>query len=397
MKRILIALLLGLASTACGDDDDDTGADGDADADADGDADACPVERLQEAALDAMEATLSPGLTLAVEQDEGCNVALAVGMADLEAELELQPGDVMRVGSITKTFTAAVILQLVEEGVLSLDDTIDRWWPSFPNADRITLRHLLAHTSGVFNYSEDADVIEGFGTEGGLWSTSITPEEIIAIAAENDPYGEPGTVFHYSNTNFIMAGVVIEDATGMTYGRAVRERLLDPFGLSSTFVEGEEEVPGLIQGYVYQHTTRIDPDTGATIRETELVEDVEFDISWAWSAGAVASTSADLVRWVRLLYSTDEVLSAESRAEMMTPVEVPDGGPSYYGLATLVLDTGYGMSYGHNGLVNGFNAIVSFVPDHVIAVASIANAYDAPGGSGRAVDNTLFELLEPAD
>lgn len=371
---------------------------GDGDGDADGDADVCPVDRLQESLDAAVELALAPGGTLAVDQTGGCVWEGASGLADVDGEVPVHVGDMMRIGSITKGFTAAVILQLVEEGMLALDTTIDAFWPDFPNADRIQIRHLLSHTSGVFNYSEDPSIFgEEFGDPEGPWGNPTVHEHLVEVAAGHEPYGEPGTVYHYSNTNFIMLGLITEQVTGSTWAVEVRARLLDPLGLTHTFVEGDEAVDGLIRGYRYEQQTHVDPETGETTRDTVLVDDTDsMDPTWAWSAGVIVSTASDLTKWARALYAGDAV-SDEMRAEMLTPVVLPDGTETHYGFAVIVNETEDGPYYWHNGLVNGFNGEVGLYADLDLALASLVNMYDSPGGSHSAVGNASYEMIVGED
>ena len=419
MKLMLVVLLGVCASTlavGCADDDDDAMGDGDADADADadgdgdgdsdadgdadadGDGDACPVERLQAAIDDAVAGATAPGGTLAVNESGGCVWEGASDVADVTTDDDVVAADLFRIGSITKSFTAAVLLQLVADGVVGLDDTIDRWWPDFPNAERIAVHHLLEHTSGVFNYTEDEEL---FGLElddpDSPWNEPTLHEDLVRLAAEGVPYGEPGEVYHYSNTNYVMLGLIIEDLTGSSWAAEVRARLLDPLGLTRTFIEGDEEVPGLVHGYAWTQSDRFDPETGEIIHGDPVLADWTdlYHPTWAWSAGCLVSTSGDLARWAHALFEGD-VVTPELRARMLTPIVLPDGTETNYGFATVIQQTPYGPLYWHNGLVPGFCSHYGLYPDSGLAIASLANLFDGPGAPAVAMDYAAYEFLEPA-
>jgi D-alanyl-D-alanine carboxypeptidase len=320
--------------------------------------DACTVhgEAMQEALADGWADAGTPGAALAVSTP-ACGLWLgAVGSST--ADEALRADQVMRIGSVTKTFVAAAILQLAEEGQLALDDPTSAWVEGVPDGEAITLRMLLSHRSGLFNYTEDP----------GFWTAALgepekkwTPAELVAWAVAEPPLFAPGADFSYSNTNYIVLGMVAEAASGQELGALVRERFLDPLALERTSFDGLEPVAGdLAHGYLANGddaTHYMDP-------------------SWAWAAGAIVSDVGDLVRWSAQLYGGD-VLSAEMREAMVTAIGylAPGNG---YGLGAIIVEPPAApvTAYGHGGDIPGYHTHVFYMPDQQAAFAAVTNGDD---------------------
>jgi D-alanyl-D-alanine carboxypeptidase len=237
----------------------------------------------------------------------------------------LLAGDRFRIGSITKTFTAAVLLQLVGENALALDDPLDRHYLGFPRGDVLTLRHLASHTSGIYDVAYDGEVV---GNSHEKWD----PDDLIAIAAAEPALFAPGAEYSYSNTNYLLLGRVIENATGRSFAGEVRARLLDRFRLEDTFVETDEPVPGgMARGYFVgaDLTDQIDPSTG-------------------WAAGGMVSNATDVVRWLELLVD-GPVHAPELRDAMQERARPADGSKPNYGIGLHLEASEHGVLYGHSG------------------------------------------------
>jgi D-alanyl-D-alanine carboxypeptidase len=174
-------------------------------------------------------------LVLGVERADRRVALAASGAVKSGGARAVAPSDRLPIGSATKSFVATVVMQLRDEGALSLDDSLASWLPDFPRAARIRVRHLLGHTSGVFDYTQD----DGFA-DLVLADHRFTPEEMVAIAAAHDPLFEPGAGWSYSNTNYILLGRVIEAVTGHTAAAELRTRILEPLGMADTFLLGSE-------------------------------------------------------------------------------------------------------------------------------------------------------------
>jgi D-alanyl-D-alanine carboxypeptidase len=354
MRRTSVLLLWAVA--ACGGDGDDAPA-------------APPTleDELQRTLEESVYVENAPGGTLAVVTPELGTWIGATGYADLGAGLAMAPSDRFGIGSITKTFTSAVLLQLAEEGKVSLDEPLATHYPDFPRAEELHLRHLLTHTSGIYDFAYDPDVLAGHDR---VWD----PEELVAIAAVQPPAFAPGEQYDYSNTNFILLGLVIEDITGETWAHEVRTRLLDPLGLADTFVASDEEVPGAAHGYFGSDdwTLDISPTTG-------------------WAAGAMVSNAPDLLRWSdALLYG--DVLSEASREAMRTPVTLNDGSTRLYGLGLDLVGSEYGTRIGHGGDAIIYRASMYHLPEENVTIVALVNGFPC---EAKVVANAAWDLLLP--
>jgi D-alanyl-D-alanine carboxypeptidase len=248
------------------------------------------------------------------------------GLAELGTDRPVDPDGWFRVGSVTKTFTAAVVLSLVGDGQVALDDSCEVLLPGLvPDGHGITVRQLLNHTSGLYNYTDDmpdaAEIVRGHFDH---WD----PQRALRMAFAHEPLFEPGTAWSYSNTNYIVLGVLIESVTRGSYAEAVRTRVLDPLDLRRTIVPGDDvKLP--------------DPHAhGYLSVDGELVDMAELNASQAWAAGEIVSTAADLNRFYAALLTGDLLQPSELQAMLTT---VDNGGP----------DRGYGLGIGRHQLADG--------------------------------------------
>ena len=270
----------------------------------------------------------------------------AAGVANVANNVPIEARDRFEVGSVTKPFTAATLLKLVEAGTLTLEDTLTDWLPetvtaTLPNADAITLRHLLNHTSGVAEY--DAILVERGMANPTIFLRDWLPEDIVGLIADSPPFFAPGEGWQYANTNFILAGMVIEAATGNDLASEIRTHIIDPLGLQNTFLAAEEEIPdGYVSGY-------LDFDEDGNLDDVSIA-----NLSWTWAAGAIVSNTEDLIQFSEALYG-GELLSTAAQSEMFTLV---DTGRGYsYGLGMMSFETpDLGQVVGHRGGSLGFNA-----------------------------------------
>lgn len=307
--------------------------------------------RATHRAMEAAVAAGVPGVTATARDGRGTWAATA-GVGDLRTERKRSPQDRYRVGSITKTFVATVLLQLEAEGKLSLDDTVDTWLPGLVTGNghdgtRITLRQLLNHTSGVFDYTADEDFGRTYFTkEGGFFEhryDTLAPEELVRIALAHEPDFEPGTSWNYSNTNYVLAGMVIEKATGRPYGEEVRRRVIDPLHLTATSVPGTRSSLPRPSSRAY---SKLAPTaTGPTYDVTRI------NPSLAHSAGEMISDSKDLNRFYRALL-TGRLLPREQLEEMTTMVPVDATRAYGLGLMRTTLSCGVAV-WGHGGGIHG--------------------------------------------
>jgi D-alanyl-D-alanine carboxypeptidase len=283
----------------------------------------------------------APGALVVLRTPTGIRRA-ASGLAELSPRVKLRATDDFRIASLTKSFVAAVVLELVGEGKLQLDDTVERWLPGVvPNGSAITIRELLNHTSGLYNYSDDA------GFRSTLASDPMhnwTPGELIAIGTSQPPYFPPGTAWLYSNTNYILLGLIVEKVTGSTVAQQLRDRLFQPLGLPSTLLGTTVQIDGsYAHGYVGAATL---PLGGKLLDISSLMSP-----SWMWAAGAIVSNGDDVTRFYTALLG-GKLLPPNLLAAMRT---VYDG--SGYGLGIARSATACGTAYGHTGDAIGWRTI----------------------------------------
>ncbi|MER5769073.1 serine hydrolase domain-containing protein [Streptomyces sp. NPDC001985] len=327
----------------------------------------------------ALRSALSHGApgALARVQDGASVRTFAEGVADRATGRAVTAAERFRVGSVTKTFTAVVLLQLVDEGRLTLDSPVTRHLPGVLPDDRITVRHLLSHRSGLYDYTNVlfARTVAGFEA---VRNRVFTHRELLDISLAEPRTGQPGAAYSYSNTNFVVAGMLVEKLTGVSTGAAYRERIINPLGLADTFyVHPSTAIPGThTKGY-------LTPDSA----NASLIDSTRQTASWAQSAGALISSARDLNTFFAALLR-GELTSTAGLAQMRkwTAVNSTQG----YGLGLRRRDLSCGVSvYGHNGTVQGYYTYSFTSGDGARSVTSAANT-----SNNSAVLNTLPRTLE---
>jgi len=288
----------------------------------------------------------APGALAVVRSRSGIERAQA-GLARRHPSIAMAATDRFRVASITKTFVATVVLQLVAEGKIGLDDPVERWLPGLvPNGGAITIRELLDHTSGLFDYLHDARFARAVVAEPGrVWQ----PRELVAIATSHPPLFPPGGGWSYSNTNYILLGLVVETATGATIDQALQQRLFQPLALTATSFPTSTQIDGQrADGYVGSSTLP---------RLRSLVDTSIVSPSLGWAAGEIVSTGDDLTSFYAALLG-GRLLPPSLLAAMKTAAPGVE-----YGLGLLQLDTHCGRVYGHEGDLLGYRTVVYASPD----------------------------------
>jgi D-alanyl-D-alanine carboxypeptidase len=281
------------------------------------------------------------------------------GLANLAANTPVQTRDRFQIGSITKTFVATVVMQLVQEGRLSLDDTLSQRLPAtlvgrIPNNEQIQVRQLLNHTSGVFNY---ADVI--FDAATNLFREWTAPE-LIAFAYDN-AYFAPGTSWRYANTNYVLLGEIVAAVTGAPVSQAIRDRILTPLGMSNTFF-ATDNIPGsVVSGYW-------DIDNNGSLNDVSFLS-----LSWAGASGDMISTAPDLTRFSEALFG-GQLVTPATLNQMLTFVDTPNSGTfNGYGLGIARLRGVPGEVYGHNGLTLGYRSNLWYSPAEEVSYVDLQN------------------------
>jgi D-alanyl-D-alanine carboxypeptidase len=283
-----------------------------------------------------------PGMVAQVRDVRGRWFGSA-GVADTRTGRERQEHERFRIGSAAKAFTATVVLLLEAEGRLSLDDTVDTWLPGLVrgngnDGNAITIRHLLNHTSGIFNYGNDAEEFAKFFGPAYLEHRfdEYTPEQLVRIGLRNPRYfPEPGDGFTYSNTGYFLAGMVIEQATGRTLADEIERRIVRPLGLTGTYLSGLETK---IRGPHPRHYSTL----FAAEPDAEVYDVTEQSATTGWAAGGMVSTVRDLDRFVSALLR-GELLPPAQHAEMFAMVETKARTAEGTWIDPWIPDTTYGL------------------------------------------------------
>lgn len=318
-----------------------------------------------------------------------------VGYADEERRRPMTPAMQSVIGSVTKTFTAMLVLQEVAEGRLSLDDRLARWYPDVPKAEEITLAMLLNMSSGIEDYlNSDIETVanELLADPGRRYA----PDAMIAKGATMPrAFDVPGSEFYYSNTNTVILGRILERETGERYAALLRERLFEPLGLSRTFLDtsGRLRAP---HAQTYSSVFSIDPE-GPPVGLT-----TDWSQSIVWSAGGLASTIDDLGRWGRILGTGRGAIPAALAAERLEQC-APSGTSETaitieYCLGLVVVrdtESRRPITLWHNGRVFGGVSYVGYYPATGAVVAVMANS-DLSGADGEAVSMRGKAAIEAA-
>lgn len=305
----------------------------------------------------------SPGVIALVNDGHGVKLQ-AAGVADTESGRPLRPSDRFRAGSLTKSFVATVALQLVGEGKLSLSDTIDHWLPGIlPYGDQVNLRQLLNMTGGVPDYQRllEPKVLQG----GDAATRTYSPRELVAMVADKQPDFAPETSWNYSSTNYILAGLIIERATGHRLCDELEQRIFEPlhlrhtaFPIATTGIEGRHAHGyGLVDGKLRDLTV--------------------FNSSAAWATGGLVSTASDMARYWRSLLG-GKLLAPAQLAAMKTTVPIGNGYPGSYGLGIMELETQCGTLWGNGGDLPGYSNEFFNSEDGKLQAAVIVNINPIP-------------------
>lgn len=324
--------------------------------------------------VDSVRAELNvPGVSVTVITAGGTWTGTS-GLADASTRVTAET--VFEIGSITKTFTGALAVRLWESGTLALDDTVSRWLPDLPEADRMTVRQLLRHTSGLYDaFTDSAFMPAILRAPWRAW----TAAEVLAIGGAAD--FPPGGGWHYSSSGYVAAGAIMERVTGRPLPELLREHFVIPLGLSRTYYGAHDAVPApRAHGYY-------DVNDDGRLDDLSLLMPSTALLSAAGPAGAVLASSPDLAVWLRALVS-GRVLSDSGRSALLEFVDRPDG--HHYGLGVLRVVLDGVVLLGHRGNTAGFSAAAWHAPDANITVVVLTNA---PGIQVTPFVRALLRLL----
>ena len=339
-----------------------------------------PTAQLQ-ALLDAQVSDAGvPGAILAVETKDGVWIG-AAGKADLATNLPMAPDMQVRLGGVTKVFTAALIMKLVEENKIALTDTVQQWLPDLivpgtvPYSAQITVAMLLNHTSGLYDYVGDQYFTDLLLSDPYYaWPSDSTYDEVIYWIY--DTVFLPGTAVEYCNAGYYLLGKIAEAATGDTdtVENMIKIRFFDPLTMSKTTLNrgGQfQTTEPYTRGYCW-----IDADYYPTLVDTaKLVDTSDWDLSWGWTAGSGVSTAQDMLTWTRALFG-GQVVNAQSLTQMTTP---NDPANTYgFGLEVVDSDPWFGEKmYSHGGENPGVVARWLYYPDSGRTIFIILNRFDS--------------------
>ena len=331
-----------------------------------------------------------PGATLGVVLANGESFGLAVGYSDRDAKTPMKPDDRMLAGSVGKTFAAATAFQLVREGKIDLDDKIEKyfgkepWFDKLPNARAITIRQLMNHTSGLVRY-EFKETFTNALTANPMkvW----TPEERLAYLFGEKAAFEAGKGWDYSDTNYIVLGMIIEKVTGKKFYDEAQRRLIKPLKLSDTIPQEGPVMKGVVQGYAGLPNPFGGKD--AMIDNGKFVINPQLE----WTGGGYASTSLDLARWAKLMYE-GKAYDPALLPQVLDGVAAPMlGKETKYGLGVIIRQTQAGRSYGHSGFFPGYLTDMMYFPDERVAIAVQVNT-SVGKDLGKPLGRVLVEALQ---
>lgn len=334
------------------------------------------VAKVEALVADALKAPGAVGLSIAVARDDRLLLDQGYGMAEVEHGAPADAETLFRIGSVTKQFTGAAVMRLVEQGSLSLDDDLTTFLPDYPTQGHaVTIRHLLTHTSGIKSYTEIEQLMERDS------AIELTHAELLAYFKDEPFAFAPGERFAYNNSGYYLLGMIIERIAGKPYAAHMQEAFFTPLGLTRTRCDSNSEIiAGRAQGY--------------RLVNGEVVNDRHLGMSVPGAAGALLSTAGDLVRW-QLALGSGKVVSPESYAQMTTPGVLSDGKPTGYGFGLVMDELDGRRRIQHGGGINGFASTLSHFPDDGVTIAIISNSEDLRGDLVRKIQRAALGVEAP--
>jgi len=352
-------------------------------------------QEFQQKLNELQQAEGFPGITAGIVLPDGQSMSFASGWADIEAKVKMNPHDRMLSGSIGKTYVAAVALQLIKEKKFSLEDKIslffkdENWFPRLPNAQNITVKMLMNHTGGLPRYVLKKDLWAQLKqSPDKVW----TPEERIAFILDDKPVHPAGEGWAYSDTDYILVGMIIEKVTGHPYYEELNKRILQPHGLKFTSPSDSRRLQGLVPGYTGDGTPPFELP-GKMVENGVYMINPQFE----WTGGGLITNSTDLAQYIKLLME-GKIIPKEYLEMMKSAVNPKTGKPGStgYGLGLEVYQTTDGVTYGHRGIMPGYLSIIEYVPRYRFAAALQINCDQFSGKlSNKKTRNDFLTALKP--
>lgn len=326
------------------------------------------ADKLDDYVKAQMEQRRIPGLALAVVKEGRVTKHEAYGLANLELKVPAHKDTVFEIGSITKQFTAALIVLLAGEGKLSLDDPVTKFFDNAPASWKpITVRHLLTHTSGIKNYT---------GLPGFEMTRKLDAQKFVETIGAEPLESRPGEAFKYCNSGYNLAGYIVEKVTGKTYWEVLRGRILEPLGMRATTSRDLKPIiENRADGYELENGKLINRDS---------------DLTDVFAAGAIVSTLGDMLKWNAALDS-GKLLSETNRATMWTAFSLNSGVKYPYGLGWRLDDHKGRRTVWHSGSTSGFTASLLRFPEEKLAIIVFSNLGEQ--GAATHVAKGVADLL----
>ncbi|MFS1524007.1 serine hydrolase domain-containing protein [Microbulbifer sp. 2304DJ12-6] len=294
-----------------------------------------------------------PGAAVIVTKEDKILYESARGMANIELQVPLNKDSIFRLGSITKQFTAAAIMMLAEQGKLSLDDDIHKYAPDFPTeGNKVTVKHLLNHTSGIANYTEDRDLFEH------ELKNSTTLDKMLVRFSKHPMKFKTGEANRYSNTGYVLLGKVIEQASGKNYQDFIEQDIFAKLGMKHSQYGGRQIIANRASGY--------------SMSEHGVVNSGYVDMMWPHAAGSLLSTVGDLNIWYKALRS-GKLVSKESYQKMIAPTQLNDGSFAQYGFGLGLFKLNKYDAIGHGGGIHGFATNAFYLPQEDLYISVLFN------------------------
>jgi CubicO group peptidase (beta-lactamase class C family) len=306
-----------------------------------------------------------PGAAVLVVKDGKTILRKGYGMANMELGVAIEPDMIFRLGSITKQFTAVATLMLAEQGKLSISDEITKYLPDYPTrGHKITIEHLLTHTSGIKSYTS----IPEWRPQ---WRKDVSLKEMIDLFKDKPMDFAPGERWSYNNSGYVLLGAIIEKVSGQSYQDFIEKNIFAPLGMKHSF---------------YDNTQRIIPRrvAGYSRRGASYVNAEYLSMSWPHAAGSLMSSVDDLALWDAALY-TGKLVKQESLKRAWTPYVLSDGKPTKYGYGWAVVSFEGHRIIQHGGGINGFTTDAVRLPDHRVFIAILTNRDTGTAGLGHKI------------
>ncbi|TMM57913.1 beta-lactamase family protein [Maribacter algarum] len=330
-----------------------------------------------------------PGISMLIETPDGIWSG-AAGLADIPNNITLNSCNKHKLGSSTKVFTATLIFQLYEEGRLRFDDAITKFLPDslinkIANYKEVTVKNLLTHTSGIPDYLDIAYSLKYYDDPTRVW----TDKQELELVYKEPAVFAPGTKVDYSNSNFLLLGMIAKQLTGQTGTALYTSKIFDPLGMSNSFFNEDGTIPDdLTRGYFDENG------------KGNFIDITQRSFAAHSMAGGAVSTVAELHRFVKTFWNGNSLVSEETKNEITTLDEIPFLHPDKFnygeenkvnkiqgiGLCWFQMDTDYGIAYGHDGGYDGRRSVMRYFPDSQSYIVYFVN------GSGESIRPILREL-----